>query len=155
VDGPASRRKFFFGIVFLGASRWPPQIVIRYVAEELVTEHEYFGHLEMRVSRELAGMRDQRLRGLWCDGFVRENFVISPGGSHVAGRVWIADGQRGQALWNFVLLLGRSRVPREQVNWAALLLEEEVTGWLYLDFEQKFVKVKLSAAHPDGTLAAT
>jgi len=32
VDGPASRRKFVLGIVFLGASRWPPQIVIRYAA---------------------------------------------------------------------------------------------------------------------------
>jgi hypothetical protein len=32
VDGPASRRKFVFGIVFLGESRWPPQIVIRYTA---------------------------------------------------------------------------------------------------------------------------
>ena len=30
VDGPASRRKFVFGTVSLGASRWPPQIVIRY-----------------------------------------------------------------------------------------------------------------------------
>ena len=30
VDGPASRRKLVFGIVSLGASRWPPQIVIRY-----------------------------------------------------------------------------------------------------------------------------
>ena len=34
VDGPASRRKFVFGIMFLGASRWPPQIVIRYAAEQ-------------------------------------------------------------------------------------------------------------------------
>jgi hypothetical protein len=32
LDGPASRRKFVFGIVLLGASRWPPQIVIRYPA---------------------------------------------------------------------------------------------------------------------------
>ena len=31
VDGPASRRAFDLDIVFLGASRWPPQIVIRYV----------------------------------------------------------------------------------------------------------------------------
>jgi hypothetical protein len=29
VDGSASRRKFVFGIVSHGASRWPPQIVIR------------------------------------------------------------------------------------------------------------------------------
>ena len=32
MDGPASRRKFVLVIVFLGASRWPPQIVIRYPA---------------------------------------------------------------------------------------------------------------------------
>ena len=31
MDGPASRRKFVLGIVSLGASRWPPQNVIRYV----------------------------------------------------------------------------------------------------------------------------
>ena len=30
MDGPASRWKFVFGTMFLGASRWPPQIVIRY-----------------------------------------------------------------------------------------------------------------------------
>ncbi len=39
MDDPASRPKFVLGIVFLGASRWPPQIVIRYppmtLAEEL------------------------------------------------------------------------------------------------------------------------
>jgi hypothetical protein len=35
VDGPASRRKFVFGIVFLGASRWPPQIVIRYATRSI------------------------------------------------------------------------------------------------------------------------
>ncbi len=33
VDGPASRRKFVLGIVFLGASRCPPKSVIRYLAE--------------------------------------------------------------------------------------------------------------------------
>ena len=32
VDGPASRGKFVFGTMVLGASRWPPQIVIRYAA---------------------------------------------------------------------------------------------------------------------------
>ncbi len=38
MDGPASRRKFVFGIVFLGASRWPPQIVIRYAAIAMTIE---------------------------------------------------------------------------------------------------------------------
>jgi hypothetical protein len=32
VDGPASRPKFVFDKVFLGASRWPPQIVIGQVS---------------------------------------------------------------------------------------------------------------------------
>jgi hypothetical protein len=38
VDGPASRRTFVFGIVFFGASRWPPQIVIRYPAMPRLSE---------------------------------------------------------------------------------------------------------------------
>ena len=47
MDGPASRRKFVFGIVFLGASRWPPQIVIRYTAMAL--------HLPQRVPENAPG----------------------------------------------------------------------------------------------------
>jgi hypothetical protein len=39
VDGPASRRKFVFGILFVGASRWPPQIVIRDASVEALPQN--------------------------------------------------------------------------------------------------------------------
>lgn len=114
-----------------------------------MTEADYFRHLEMRVSRELEGMRRKELRGMWCDGFLPEKFVVTPGGSHVAGKVWMDDGRHSQSLWNFVLLLGRSRAERADVNWAEFLPADDVTGWLYVDFEQQFLKIKLSAAYAD------
>ena len=120
-----------------------------------MTEAEYFGHLEMRVSRELEGMRRKELRAVWCDGFLPEKFVVTGKGSHVAGRAWIDDGRSSQSLWNFVLLLGPSRVERAAVKWAELLPAEDATGWLYLDFERQFLKIKLSAAYPDPSPAAT
>ena len=119
-----------------------------------VTEAEYFGHLEMRVSRELAGMRHKDLRAMWCDGFIPEKFVVTDSGSHVAGRVWIDNGRGNQSLWNFVLLLGPSRTERAEVDWAKLLPADHTTGWLYLDFERQFLKIKLAAAYPERSSAA-
>jgi len=122
-----------------------------------VTENEYFNFLEGRVSGELAGMREPELRSWWCDGFLPEKFVVTRSGSHVAGRVWMDPGKRKgrgeQALWNFVLLLGRRPVERDQVQWAQLLPAADATGWLSLDFEHQFMKIKLSAAHPDAQAA--
>ncbi len=114
-----------------------------------MTETEYFGHVEMRVSRELAGMRRRELRGWWCDGFLPEKFVVTPSGSHMAGRVWMDSGKGDQALWNFVLLLGRHRLERNEIDWAGALPAEDATGWLFMDFERHFMKIKLSAAYPD------
>ena len=79
-------------------------MLIRYPAEATLTETDYFGHLEMRLSREFAGMRDPDLRGWWCDGFIPEKFVATGKGCHVSGKVWIDSGGP-QALWNFVVLL--------------------------------------------------
>jgi len=124
-----------------------------------VTETEYFGHLEMRVSRELEGMRQPELRGWWCDGLLPEKFVVTRSGSHVAGRAWMDPGQRAspgrceQVLWNFVLLLGPRPVQRDEVPWSELLPPDDVTGWLLLDFDRQFMKIKLSAARPDPPAA--
>jgi hypothetical protein len=124
-----------------------------------VTETEYFGHLEMRVSRELEGMRQPELRSALCDGFLPEEFVVTRSGSHVAGRVWMDPGKAAgkgkceQSLWNFVLLLGPRPVQRDEVKWSELLPAEDVTGWLFLDFDHRFMKIKLSAARPDPPAA--
>jgi hypothetical protein len=120
-----------------------------------VTEDQYFGHLERRVSRELAGMPQKEIRGMWCDGFLPDRFVATGRGSHVAGRAWMDDGHGNQSLWNFVLLLGPLPVERAAVNWSEHLPAENSTGWLYLDFERQFLKIKLSAAYHDGNSTAT
>ena len=65
----------------------------------------------------------------------------------------MAFGQERQELWDFVVYLGPAR-PREQINCTALLPPEDVTGWLSLDFETKFMKVNPFVAHPDGELGA-
>jgi hypothetical protein len=116
-----------------------------------VTETEYFDHLEMRVSSELAGMRQAELGTWWCDGFLPEQFVVTRSGSHIAGRVWMdpGKGKGDQVLWNFVLLLGPRPMDRDEVQWSELLPAEDATGWLFLDFDRRFMKIKLSAAHPD------
>ncbi len=119
-----------------------------------MTESEYFGHLERRVSRELAGMRQRELRGWWCDGFIPEKFVVTGEGCHVAGKVWIGTGSE-QSLWNFVVLLGRSFKSRGDANWAELIPAEELTGWLSLDFEGEFLKIDACAGVPDDSNAAS
>jgi hypothetical protein len=120
-----------------------------------VSEAEYFRRLEMRVSRELAGMRQKELRGWWCDGFIPEKFVVTRSGCHIAGQVWMDNGRHHQTLWNFVVLLGRSIVTRDEVKWAELMPAEDVTDWLSLDFENEFMKVKPFAARRDGEPAVT
>jgi hypothetical protein len=120
------------------------------VAGAAVTETEYFDLLEGRVSSELARMRQRELRSWWCDGFLPEKFVVTRSGSHVAGRVWMDPGDGDQALWSFVLLLGPRPVDRDEVQWAELLPAADATGWLSLDFERQFMKIKPSAAYPDA-----
>jgi hypothetical protein len=66
----------------------------------------------------------------------------------------VAFGQEGQERWQFVLYLGPAR-PREEIDWAAMLPAEDVTGWLKLDFKTKFMKVNPLGAYADGEAAAT
>ena len=57
MDGPASRRKCVLSIVFLGASRWPPQIVIRYPA------------MPMTADEMIAALKFCRVRRYFCGPF--------------------------------------------------------------------------------------
>ena len=118
-----------------------------------MTESDYFGFLEMRVSSGLAGMREPELRRLWCDGFIPEKFAQTTKGSHIAGRVYMAGGQ-DDPWWNFVVLLGSPPRSREAVRWEDLVPPLDRTGWLSLDFDQRFMKVKPLAAYLDRTEAA-
>jgi len=115
-----------------------------------VTEREYFIALEYRVCRELAGMRDKQLRAVWCDGFLPEPQIeISRRHRRVTGKVWIGFGGSHQELWDFHLLLGPIVKDRQQIDWAALLPANEVTGWLSMYFESKLMTLRPYAAYPD------
>ncbi len=37
-----------------------------------MTESDFWTHLEFRLCREFAGLPDNHLRSLWCDGFIPE-----------------------------------------------------------------------------------
>ncbi|HYE21458.1 MAG TPA: hypothetical protein VEA69_23625 [Tepidisphaeraceae bacterium] len=117
-----------------------------------MTERDYFLRLEGRVSRELAGMRRRELQHLWCDGFIPEAFDVVGERCRVTGRVWLTFGDGRQECWNFVVYVGAAR-PREAVDWAVLVPAEDVTGWLSLDFETRFLKVDPLAAHADRELS--
>lgn len=107
----------------------------------------------MRISRELAGMRQRDLQWWWCDGFIPDALEVVGERCRITGKVWMALGQERQELWEFVVYLGPAR-PREQIDWAVLLPPEDVTGWLSLDFETKSMTVNPFVAHPDGEPAA-
>ena len=114
-----------------------------------MTEGDYFKHLEMRVCRELAGMREKSLWRLWCDGFIPEDFEVIGQRCRMSGRVWMGLGNRDQACWTFVLHLGAA-TPRESIDWASKLPGENATGWLRLDIETQFMKICPEDARPDG-----
>ena len=115
-----------------------------------VTEREYFIALEYRVCRELAGMRDENLRIIWCDGFLPDPQIeISRRHRRVTGKFWIGFGGSHHELWDFHLLLGPIVKDRQQIDWAALLPPDEVTGWLSMYFESKLLVVRPYAIYPE------
>jgi hypothetical protein len=102
----------------------------------------------MRVTRELAGMRDRELRSWWCDGFIPEAFEVVGERCRITGKVWMASGPRSQEIWSFAVYLGPAR-SRDGIDWPTVLPADDMTGWLSLDFETKLMKVNPFAWHPD------
>jgi len=120
-----------------------------------MTEREYFAHLEMRVCRELNGLRQKELHGFWCDGFIPEEFSVVGVRCRMSGFVWIDNGSGKQERWELMLLLDNKTLVREEIDWAQFLPAEDVTGWLSMDFQTRFMKICQLAAHPDHEPGAT
>ena len=114
-----------------------------------MTEAEFFIALEMRVTRELLGMRQKELTALWCDGFIPDHFVVVGKCCNITGRVWIGLGSKVQECWTFVLHLGGKTLVREEIDWPHFLPTPEITGWLSMGFNTKFMKMRPDAAYPD------
>ena len=54
-----------------------------------MTEREFWTALEFRVSREIQRFRDNRLRFLFCDGFIPDD--VQPSEDAIVGRAFISE----------------------------------------------------------------
>ena len=119
--------------------------------DESVDAKDFWISLEWRVGSEIDCLRCADFRGLWCDGFIPEQFQVLDARPAITGIVWIAkSGNRGwQQRWRFTLLLPQDVRSEEDLKWADLLPPEDVTGWLSLDPLRQTVMVDPLAAYPD------
>ncbi|GAA2117331.1 hypothetical protein [Actinomadura alba] len=98
---------------------------------------DYWVSLEFRVCRELAGFEDNKLRFLWCDGFIPEEADLQATKPCIRGRAWIGQVKRSpQEQWAFTLFVGQAR-SEDEIDWSALLPGDDMTGWLTPDLRAK------------------
>ncbi|HEV8290776.1 MAG TPA: hypothetical protein VGP94_02580 [Tepidisphaeraceae bacterium] len=112
-----------------------------------MTEREFWDKLDVRVRREFAGLKQNPLCGISCDGFDPHTFWPHEAGAQIVGQMWFL-GIGGE--WNFELIVRRRIEAWKEVKWDELLPAEDVTGWMWVDFEKKVLKIDPGAAYPDG-----
>jgi hypothetical protein len=113
-----------------------------------LNEDEFWKQLEFRVSEEFAGMAEARLRYLWCDGFVPDDYRLEGGMPEVRGMAWIGGRQE---VWEFTLRMPRAITDPESLDWSTLLPPEDVTGWLAPDPARQVLIIEPGAAADAGT----
>jgi hypothetical protein len=111
-------------------------------------ESEFWGHLEYRLGREFEGMTEQALHRYWCDGIYGESYFINERRPRILGHAWICQGGH-QEEWKFELLLPHRVKSRDQIDWAALLPPANVTRWLAVNVDGKFIQIEPAVAVPD------
>jgi hypothetical protein len=112
-------------------------------------ESDYWLHLEFRVCRELAGMPENKLRFLWCDGFIPAKYLVDGPSPSITGQAWICNGPR-QEQWEFTLFLNHPVGSSSEIDWPTLLPPENVTRWLAVDMLGKHMQIEPSAAVADA-----
>lgn len=111
-------------------------------------EAYFWGSLEFRLCRELAGQRERRYRGFWCDGFIPRDYILDGPSPRITGRCWICNGP-AQAEWDFALLLPGPVGSREEIDWVALHPAENVTRWMSFDERKRYIEIEPTVAVPD------
>jgi hypothetical protein len=110
-------------------------------------ETEYWGRLEYRICDELTGFEDKHLRYYWCDGLIPEEYDLLGEQKRIHGRAWMGNGHRMEQ-WDFTLLTVPAVIAKEEIDWAALLPEDWLTGWLTPDPQIKSLMIDpLSGYH--------
>jgi hypothetical protein len=90
-------------------------------------------------------MPEDRLRYLWCDGFLPGQYLLDGNRPRITGTAWICNGLK-QDEWRFTLFLPRRVAAPHEIEWASLLPPQDVTRWLAVDQQAKCIQIEPSAA---------
>lgn len=112
-------------------------------------ESSFWLRLEFRVCGEFAGLRENHLRYLWCDGFTPEQYLLEGPSPCIRGRAWIADDGSRYEEWEFTLFLSQPFASRSEIEWQALLPPDNVTHWLAVDPTKRRMEIEPAAAGRD------
>ena len=106
----------------------------------VMTESEFWSALEVRLTREFAGTQEGLDKGIWCDGFIPEEYHLAVMEPKITGRVWICLGSH-QDEWRFEMCVkGQARLASE-IDWALQLPSDNVTGWLTYDDSRQEIRI--------------
>jgi hypothetical protein len=110
-----------------------------------MNEEDYWKHLEFRVCREFSEMPDDRLRFLWCDGLIPDDYILNGRSPSITGWAWICN-DRQQDQWQFRLFLNKGVSSLAGIDWLSLLPPENVTRWLAINFRAQQIQIVPLAA---------
>ncbi len=122
------------------------------VGRTVMDETEFWLKMMRRVSGELGGMHDDRLRFLWCDGLDPDHVESDSRGVWIVGLATIMGGSDDD--YSFRLRIGDPGVALPEGDWSGLLPSEESTAWLHVDRSNRLLELQPLAAIPDDEATA-
>jgi hypothetical protein len=114
-------------------------------------EQDFWLRLEHRIEAEFSGFADRKLRYYWCDGLVPDEYDLVGTEPRISGLAYC--GSNGQDRWRFTLVVGQRAASVDQIDWAALLPSERLTGWLTPDTQEKTLRIDPLAGYDDESAA--
>jgi hypothetical protein len=114
-----------------------------------MNEADFWKRLEFRLCREILGLKEKNFHRYWCDGFIPDAFDTEGDRPTIKGWVWmgIIESSR-QETWRFSLFI-EEKQSRDGIDWAELLPNDDVTGWLSIDVQHKLIEIDPRSAYPD------
>ena len=128
-----------------------PRLCAQDLGPTVMDESRFWLELQYRLSGEFRQMQDRHLRHLWCDGFDPVGVESDYRGTWIVGRAWIMGG--GDSKYSFRLRIGESGASRSDLDWSALMPDDDATAWLSLDLFGKSIEIDPFAAIPDDETA--
>lgn len=107
-------------------------------------EKTFWWALELRVARELSGLRKRHLGALWCDGISPGIYLLAHQPPRIEGAAWI--GYDETVPWHFTLLLPGPVRSLEEIDWSSLVPPDDGACWLGLDESRRVLHVEPAAA---------